>query len=124
MTSIFSENSDYIIAKGINIEVTTAVEKISSLELLEDSGYVMLNASVVDTTAEEIFFVLAAYTSEGLCAVKSLPVQVANGTANVTDLMFDDALESGTVVKAFVWDYDELSPIQNSENFVTTLTVQ
>jgi len=122
--TIVAVSEDYDIAKGINIEVVTNSEKISSLELLEDSGYVMFNASVEDTTAENIFFVLAAYTSEGMVAVKSQIIPVENGTAGVTNMMFDDVLESGTVVKAFVWDYDKLSPIQNTDNFVDELTVQ
>ena len=122
--AIVAVSEDYDIARGINIDVVAAAEKISALELIEDSGYVMLNATVVDSTAEKIFFVLAAYAGETLSAVKSIPVDVVDGVATTDGQMFDDALASGTTVKAFIWNYGTQDAIDNPNNFDTSLIVQ
>ncbi len=122
--TIVAVSEDYDIAKGINIEVTAASEKISAFSLIEDSGYVMLDATVVDSTAEKIFFVLAAYTGKALTAVKSAPVDVVDGVASVDSHMFDDALASGTTVKAFIWNYGTQDAIDNPNAFETSLIVK
>ncbi len=122
--TIVAVSEDYDIAKGININVAAAAEKISAFEMKEDSGYVMLDATVVDSTAEKIFFVLAAYTGTALSAVKSLPVDVVDGVASVEGLYFDDALASGTTVKAFIWNYGTQDAIDNPNAFVTSLIVK
>ena len=58
--------------------------------------------------------------TENLLGAISDEVTVKDGKAEC-DIFFDEVLENGTIVKAFVWD--GMRPIENINNFETTIVI-
>lgn len=120
---IVAVSKAYDIVKGVRIKVVPRSELISSFEMIEDAGYLELKAEVTDTEVDQVMFVIAQYAADNSCkGVRCETVNTVNGSAS-TDIYFDDALENGTRVRAFVWDAKTLRPIANTKGFVMETTI-
>ena len=122
---IVAVSDNYNIVKGITITVSDFVEKISSLELKQEYGYANLAASVANCSSETVVFILAAY-DEGKLVDIILDTQTVTGGVAKTDITFEEPLENGNVVKAFVWNgvgAGSMKSIANVSGFNTTMTI-
>ncbi len=120
---IVAVSKAYDIVKGVRIKVVPRSELISSFEMIEDAGYLELKAEVTDSEVDQVMFVIAQYAADNSCkGVRCETVNTVNGSAS-TDIYFDDALENGTKVRAFIWDAKTLRPIANTKGFVMETTI-
>ena len=120
---IVALSEEYGMVKGVTITVSDTAEKISALTLSQESGYVNLAASVANCTSDKVVFALAAYNGGKLADLIVEEKTVANGEANV-DMMLEEPLANGDVVKAFVLaGAATMKPIANINGFNTTMTI-
>ncbi len=120
---IVALSEEYGMVKGVTITVSDTAEKISALTLSQEGGYVNLAASVANCTSDKVVFALAAYNGGKLADLIVEEKTVANGEANV-DMMFEEPLANGTVVKAFMLaGAATMKPIANINGFNTTMTI-
>lgn len=109
--------------KGIRITVDGGIkgEKINVFDLTESGGTATLSASVVNSSASEIFFALVSYDENGkMTKVEINPQTVENGTATVS-YMNIGGVAKGYSVKGFVWDNATLRPIEFADGIVNTV---
>ena len=120
---IVALSEEYGMVKGVTITVSDTAEKISALTLSQEGGYVNLAASVANCTSDKVVFALAAYNGGKLADLIVEEKTVANGEAKV-DMMFEEPLANGTVVKAFMLaGAATMKPIANINGFNTTMTI-
>ena len=126
--AIVAYSQTYRAAKGINITVSDGPK--AELTLSQDAGYVWLEASAENLECENISFFVAAYDQNGnMLYVTFEDCAVTDGTAALASgelwLGGDDPAElaSGTVVKAFAWEKDNLRPIELTAGSVSQLTI-
>ncbi len=116
--TLLAMSKTYDFIKGYTVTVSeateTPVEKIASAEFTQSGTSVNFKATVENTDAEKVFFVIGEFNGKSLVKTAKSVVKAASD-ANC-DLILEN-VAVGNTVRAFIWNNGTLLPIDNVENF-------
>lgn len=119
--TVVAMTADGSVVKGVSVSVIGR-ERVSDCTMTQSGNDVIANASVSDTTAEKVIWLLGEYSGKLLKQITCTTAVPTNGKASAALTLHNT--EAGDTVKLFVWEYPSLRPISDTDGIERSMTVQ